>query len=83
MKYFLAVICCLLAGPLFISSASAKCGSNCRAKCDATWYSGGHKSAQACYTLWSAINAKCGGKRAVQFQGRIKRDSNGIWIIPC
>ncbi len=51
----------------------AACGQLCRQKCDQTYHQGGFLTPQACYDVWSTINAQH-GKKAVRFEGKVGMD---------
>ena len=66
---------------LVAQPASAACNAICQSKCDATWQAGGYRNPQACYQVWSVINARH-GTSAAAFEGKLKRNKRGKIIIP-
>jgi hypothetical protein len=51
----------LVATSVLVGTAPARTqcrpGSNCQAKCDATWQAGGYQSAAQCYAVWAVVNS--------------------------
>jgi hypothetical protein len=54
---FAILVATVTVGASVQATAQCRPGSNCQAKCDATWQAGGYHSAAECYAVWAVANS--------------------------